>query len=105
MTHHASQTSKGRAEQQGSCGNAVERLVLRDWINDLYGVRHGASEEKGWPVEGGGSFQDVVLRAFGDPERFLEDSANFVKSVGLLARDADVSIFGQKFLKVKDFQV
>ncbi|CAK9013936.1 Uncharacterized protein SCF082_LOCUS12137, partial [Durusdinium trenchii] len=55
---------------------------------------HGASEEKGWPVEGGGSFQDVVLRAFGDPERFLEDSANFVKSVGLLARDADGEMLG-----------
>ena len=77
-------------------------LVLRDWINDLYASRHGASEEKAWPVGKGGSFQEVVQRCFNDSDQLLADSLSFAKSIGLLGRDADLQVFAQRFLVMKD---
>lgn len=71
-------------------------------INDLYTWRHGCNEEKAWPVQHGGSFQEIVQRCFGEMDGLLEESVNFAKTIGLVGRDADINVFAQKFLIFKD---
>ena len=76
-------------------------LCLRDWINDLYGMRHGTDDSKAWPLEKGGSFLEVTQRCFGNMDRLLSDSLGFVKAVGIVPRDSDLDAFANRFLAMK----
>lgn len=79
------------------------RLCLKDWINDLYDMRHGLpeSEKRAWPVEMGGSFQTIVQRAWSDMDTLLNDSLKLLKCVGLVDDSADLSHM-EKWLKMKE---
>lgn len=78
-------------------------LVLRDWINELYAMRHGvpAEQQRAWPVECGGSFLDVVQRAFSQPDKLLEDSLEFCKRIGLISMSSSTDDFEKRFLFLK----
>ena len=76
---------------------APARVILRDWINDLYQHRHGSDDTKAWPVEAGGSFLAIVQRAWSDPSRLVEDSTKFLQEISLIPSDASNEHLQQKW--------
>lgn len=95
---------KGQASLTSIADVCPVRLCLRDWIGEVYSLRHGLSEEtkRAWPVEDGGSFQMIVARCWNDMDTLLADSLKFLKSVGMADDAADVSFLQEKWFKMKD---
>lgn len=81
------------------------RICLKDWISDLYAVRHGlgSEPEHAWPVLHGGSFQEIVERCWEDMDTLMEDSLTLLKAVGMMDDAADVSHMEEKWLKLKEW--
>ena len=78
------------------------RLKLVEWIGTVYAGRHGHTETKKFPLDNGGTFSDVVTRAWSHMNDFLSDSMDFVKRVGVMDAAATEEDFMQKFLQMKD---
>ena len=106
---------KKRARVANSKGNVPSsmddvcevRLCLRDWISELYAMRHGlptdgSEPKRAWPIEGGGSFQQIVERCWADMNTLMMDSCELLKAVGMLDDSADVAHMAEKWLKLKE---
>lgn len=78
------------------------RLQLVEWVGQVYGGRHGHTDTKKFPLNNGGTFTDVVNRAWSNMNDFLSDSMDFVKRVGVLDAAATEDDFMHRFLCMKD---
>lgn len=83
---------------------APVRLCLKEWIVEVYQARHGLPEDqkREWPFAEGGTFQEVVQRAWGDMDTLIQDSLRFLKLVGMVEETADAVHMKEKFMKMKD---
>lgn len=69
--------------------NEVQQ-ALDQWIGDLYGMRHQAKADvsssslRPWPVEHGGTFQEVAVRAWEKPSDLVDQTAHLCYRMGLL---------------------
>lgn len=104
-----------RAKTTNSKGNVLSsmddvcevRLCLRDWISELYAMRHGlptdgSEPKRAWPVLDGGSFQQIAQRCWDDTNTLMKDSCALLKAVGMLDDSADASHMEEKWLKLKE---
>ena len=80
------------------------RIALRDWIQEMHDLRHGlqSDQARAWPVERGGSFQEIVQRCWGDMDRLKEDSLSVLKIMSMVDDAADVTHLEQKWLALQD---
>ena len=82
---------KRRTSNSSKAGKAISDVkdvppalvVLKDWVREVYDLRHGSDEEKAWPVLSGGSYLEIVQRAWNDSGRLIEDSAKFLRDINL----------------------
>lgn len=78
------------------------QVRLKDWICQVYSLRHGSAEKHPWPVESGGSLLALCQRAWGDKESMLKFSLSLVQKMGFMAESAGISDFEAKYLAPQD---
>ena len=94
-------TAKSHAPQT-MADMSPTRLLLRDWIAQVFQGRHGHPEKLKWPLLDGGSFLDVVQRVWADEDLLIQDSITMVKKLGIIDSSATEEDFQNKFLAFKD---
>ena len=76
-------------------------IVLKDWVREVYDLRHGSEEAKAWPVLSGGSYLDIVQRAWNDSGRLIEDSAKFLRDINLIPAGGTETYLREKWCSWK----
>lgn len=81
------------------------QLKLREWIVQLYQLRHGSDVAMPWPIEKGGSFVHVCQRAWGDMlgvNGVVPSTLEMLQKMGLAANGMTADQFVEKFATSQD---
>lgn len=78
------------------------RVLLRDWILDAYKGRHGFETKLKFPLNEGGSFLQMVQRAWADADTLHADSLQLLKKLGIVTNDFSVEDFRNEYLTMVD---
>lgn len=76
------------------------RVQLKNWVAEAYLGRHGFSTERKFPVNYGGSFLEIVQKCW-EYDAFMDDSAAFLKKIGLVDSATETDAFLEKTCKMK----
>ena len=99
-------SAKAKGSVSGAKLDSELSPVLRDIrnmveaINDL---RHKTASDPvvmPKPVLHGGTFKDIMVRAWAEPSEFLSDSLKLCKACGLLDPGATLDEFGERFMRI-----
>ena len=72
---------------------------LTKWVNEVYSLRHNTEANEGAktmpaPVGHGGTFKQILQRAWQDPEKLLNESLEMLKTVGYMSADSSLDDLG-----------
>ena len=78
------------------------QLKLKDWICQLYSLRHGSSEKLAWPIENGGSLLATCQRCWKERDGMLNASLSLLQKMGVMADSSTTADLTEKFVTCKD---
>ena len=97
---------------KGSSGAALTmgdvspfQVKLRDWVTQVYSLRHGAPEALPWPIEGGGSILSVCQRCWKDQAGLVAGFCDLVQKVGIASESMTPDVFEEKFMTSQEWDV
>ena len=82
----------------------VIQRSLDEWLQSVYALRHNgdaAVTTHDWPVENGGTFLDIAMRAQEDEDRLLNATLRLCQKADLVDADMALETFKDKFLKMQ----
>lgn len=78
------------------------QLKLKDWVSQVFSLRHGSSEALSWPIEGGGSILSICQRCWKDKTGLLERACRLLENMGI-GSELNPIVFEDKYLKTEEW--